>query len=398
MDSFKPNKTDENHYNSLEDILNDPELAESFKPINKASDNINLDQRLIDGFEEINSFIDVHKTAPILTTSNMQELKLYSRLCSILTDESAISMLKIHDRHNILTTETHEANDDFVTHKAAEDIFTLKHVPYNTERASADFIARRKPCKNFAQYESLFKQCQTDLKSGRRKLETFSENKLEEKTYFIVNGVLGYLEKIYDLTKDPKHSKLDGRTYCIFENGTESNLLFRSLGKLLYDNGHIVSSTQEEADLKFNQGLNQQAHINDDDEHMGYIYVVKSKSNDAKISKINNLHKIGYCIGSIEDRIKNAANDPTFLLAPVEIVASYKCYNLNPQKLEAILHRIFKTHCLNIDVSGTDGKGYNPREWFILPSNIINQAINLIITEQITKYHYNSVTCSFELN
>lgn len=399
-------------YYSLNDILNDQELSDSFKIVQKSSVT-SPDQRLIDGFEEINLFIDEHKKIPLLGT-DVQELKLSSRLRSIQQDPQKIIILENYDRHSILAaivtqnTSIPNSLDDIIADyeydifdpAKAEEIFTLKHVPSNIDRASADFIARRKPCKNFAKYEPLFKQCQADLKSGKRKLITFVESKLkQEKTYFVVNGILGYLETIYDLTKNPQNSKLDGRIYCVFENGTESNLLFRSLGKLLYDNGWLVSTTQEEADNKFKQEIGQQdnSSINDNDQHTGHIYILKSKSKDPKISEIENLYKIGYCIGSVDERIKNAINEPTYLNAPVEIITSYKCYNLNPQKLEAILHRLFKPQCLNIDIAGTDSIRYSPREWFILPIKIIMEAINLIDSGEITKYHYDHHNQSFEL-
>ncbi|MGB6129474.1 MAG: GIY-YIG nuclease family protein, partial [Psychrilyobacter sp.] len=117
-------------------------------------------------------------------------------------------------------------------------------------------------------------------------------------------------------------------------------------------------------------------------------YVLTSKSTDERIASIDNLFKIGYSKNEVENRIKNAENEPTYLMAPVSIVTSWKCYNMNPQKLEQLLHVFFGTTCLNIDVIDNTGKRCTPREWFIVPLKVIEQAIELIISGEIIKYRY----------
>jgi hypothetical protein len=220
------------------------------------------------------------------------------------------------------------------------------------------------------------------------------EQNLVPNTFFIVNGVLGYLETVYDLIKD-KNSKFDGRIYCIFENGTESNMLFRSLGKMLYDNGQLVTSSNAESIAEFHQGFNV---ISEDDQSTGYIYILKSKSTNPKIANIDNLYKIGYSTIPVEERIKNAENEATYLMAPVEVVSVYECYNLNPQKFEHIMHTFFARVCLNLDVFGEERKRYNPREWFILPLSVIEQAIALIISGDIINYNFNSKLSLIQTN
>lgn len=302
-------------------------------------------------------------------------------------------MLQEYDRHYLLIQNEALPNSlDYILNSTEfadlidnEDIFTLKHIPLNTERESADFVARRKQCKNFAKYEELFKQCHAEIKSGQRKLMAFSEADLTEKSFFIAKGLLGYLDTIYDLVKD-KSSKLDGRIYSIFENGMESNMLFRSLGKMLYEDGFLVSESQSSDLEAFNRGFE---IINAEDQQSGYIYVLKSKSTDSNIMNIDNLYKIGYSTTPVEERIKNAENEPTYLMAAVEIIAVYQCYNMNPQKFEQLLHKFFSRSCLNLDIFGEHGARYNPREWFIVPLHIISQAIELIISGEIINYQYN---------
>ncbi len=394
----------ESKYNTLDDIFNDSEFGNfvSSKPINPI---ITLDDRLIESFNEINTFIDEHGHEPT-NMRDMNERKLVKRLEGIRSDPKKIVALKSYDKHDLLQIEEKPLEslddilqDDFLANildadSSALGIFDLKHVKHSSERQATDFVSRRKICKNFAKYEPLFKQCQAELKSGARKLIKFNEQNLVPNTYFVVNGVLGYLETVYDLVKD-KNSKFDGRIYCVFENGTESNMLFRSLGKMLYDNGQLVSLSNTESITEFNQGFNV---INDGDKSTGYIYILKSKSTNPKVANIDNLYKIGYSTIPVEERIKNAETEATYLMASVEIVSVYECYNLNPQKFEHIMHTFFAQACLNLDVFGEESKRYNPREWFILPLSVIEQAIDLIISGDILNYSFNSKLSLIQTN
>jgi hypothetical protein len=394
----------ESKYNTLDDIFNDSEFGNfvSSKPINPI---ITLDDRLIESFNEINTFIDEHGHEPT-NMRDMNERKLVKRLEGIRSDPKKIVALKSYDKHDLLQIEEKpiESLDDILQDNFLADIldadssalgiFDLKHVKHSSERQATDFVSRRKICKNFAKYEPLFKQCQAELKSGARKLIKFNEQNLVPNTYFVVNGVLGYLETVYDLVKD-KNSKFDGRIYCVFENGTESNMLFRSLGKMLYDNGQLVSLSNTESITEFNQGFNV---INDGDKSTGYIYILKSKSTNPKVANIDNLYKIGYSTIPVEERIKNAETEATYLMASVEIVSVYECYNLNPQKFEHIMHTFFAQACLNLDVFGEESKRYNPREWFILPLSVIEQAIDLIISGDILNYSFNSKLSLIQTN
>lgn len=391
-------------YLSLDDILDDSDFGEVFsiKPTNPV---ISADDRLIESFNEINKFIDQHGHEPT-NMLDMNERKLAKRLENFRDEPEKSIILKPHDKHNLLQIQEKPIEslddilqDDFLASILGDDssalgIFDLKHVKHSSERQATDFVARRKVCKNFAKYEPLFKQCQTELKSGARKLIKFNEQSLVPNTYFIINGVLGYLETVYDLVKD-KNSKFDGRIYCVFENGTESNMLFRSLGKVLYDNGQIVSSSNAENIAEFHHGFNL---ISEDDQSTGYIYILKSKSTNPKVANIDNLYKIGYSTIPVEERIKNAENEATYLMAPVEIVSIYECYNLNPQKFEHIMHTFFASACLNLDVFGEESKRYNPREWFILPLSVIEQAIGLIISGDIINYNFNSKLSLIQTN
>ncbi len=373
---------------SLEEILkSDPlGLLGEVKAQNRAATE---DERLVASFNEINDFIDMHGMEPAKST-DMNERTLFSRLQGLREHPDKTKALKPYDRYNLLQEVESNSIDDILNNDAfgllsddADTVFELKHVPKHKEIAQADFIASRKPCKEFDKYEILFKECQQDLRDGKRRLVRFNEKFMEEGSFFILKGVMVYLEKIVSAAKD-KHNKMDGRTYCVFENGTESNMLMRSLGRGLYEDGYFVSKHEDRLLDKF-------ANIADADKRSGFIYILKSKSTSEKIQSIKNLYKIGYSTIEVKERIKNAENEPTYLMAPVSVVSIYECYNMNTQKFEQLIHKFFGKVCLNIDIFGNDGQRYSPREWFVAPLDIIEQAIELIISEEIIHYRYDEI-------
>jgi hypothetical protein len=289
-------------------------------------------------------------------------------------------MADINSLDDILNSDTF----GILEKEGEEDIFTLKNVPkIDKERAATDFVARRKKLEDFDKYEELFMQCQKDLKSRKRKLVKFNERYFEKGAFFALKGVLVYLEDIMNLKKDKNH-KLDARTRTIFENGTYSNMLLRSLGKGLYEDGYFVTEHEDKV-------LDKLSQITEDDNQKGYIYILKSLSSDDRISTKRNLYKIGFSTTEVEARIKNAANDPTYLMGEVRTVSAYEVYNVNPHKLEQLIHKFFGNSCLNIDIIDGSGKLHRPREWFIAPLNIIEEAIELIISGEIVNYRYDEI-------
>lgn len=379
----------------LDKIFNDDELnLLNVKP--KTSNNCSADERLIRSFEEINEFIDKNKTLPNSSTDDILERSLFFRLQGILEDETKMKALKPYDKHNLLSVEKDIpdslddifADGEFDLLSDDADIFTLKNVPKQV--AKTDFVARRKSCPNFEEYEEIFRKCQSELKYGIRTLEKFNEKQIEEGQMFVLNGILVYVNKIYHIKKD-KNNKDDGRTHLIFENGTESNMLFRSLGKGLFLNGKHVSNTVEEKMKKFN-------NIQDEDKATGYIYVLQSRSKDEKIKSVRNLYKIGHSETTVKSRIKNAANEPTYLMAPVKIVAEFKTYNMNTQKFEDLLHKFLGECQISIDVFDNNGSRHTPREWFQVPYEVIEQAVKLIITGEVVNYKYDRETKSIQKN
>lgn len=364
---------------------NDPLGLLEVKPVSSSARN--EDERLVASLEEINDFIDKHQREPQKNMKEMQEMQLYSRLKGLRENLEKIESLRSHDRHNLFATagmvevnsiEDILRGDMFGILDDAEDIFTLKHVPQ--EREQAELVAQREPCKEFYKYEHLFKECHADLKAGKRKLIKYNDRFLEEGNFFILKGVMVYLAKIHEAKKD-KFQKIDGRTLCIFENGTQSNMLMRSLGKGLFDDGYAISQHKDKV-------MDKLAGIADEDESTGYIYILKSRSSNPEIQNIDNLYKIGFSKVEVKERIKNAQNEPTYLMAAVSIVSAYECYNMNPHKLEQLLHRFFGLSCLSIDIFDHEGQRHTPREWFIAPLEIIEQTIDMILSGKVIEYRY----------
>lgn len=354
---------------------------------------ITADDRLIASFEEINAFYEQHAREPQKNT-DMNERGLFSRLDGIRNNPSKAEALKKYDRFNLLTSEeVIEINSiddifnsdafDILDTKEDDDIHTLINVPkIDKDRAETDFVARREKFDGFEEYKPLFIQCQQELKDGKRRLVKFNEKFFEEGAFFILKGVMVYLEKIHKVKKD-KHHKLDARTHLIFENATHSNMLLRSFGKGLYEDGYFVSEHEDKV-------LNKLHNITDDDKQNGYIYILKSLSTDDRIATKRNLYKIGFSTTTVETRIKNAKEDPTYLMADVKTMAAYEVYNVNPHKLEQLIHQFFGNSCLDIDIVGDNGKVHRPREWFVAPLEAIEEAIELIINGRIVDYRYDS--------
>ncbi len=366
----------------LLDLINDDDLG--LLDLEKKSVSATPDDRLSESFMEINEFFSLHNMEP-KTGKDIHEHKLASRLKHIRENKEQRDFLTKYDTHNLLRIETKDLDtvsdifeDDDLDLLSIEDssVLNIKNVPQiRQDRSDPDFVAQREICADFDQYEHLFVQTQRELKNGTKILATFVESEMKQGDFFVLGGVLIYLEKVYDPYRG-NSEKINRRTRCIYENGTESNVLLRSLGKRLSDAGYAVKNSPEKMGIE------------DGDSETGYIYVLKSLSSNPRIATTKNLFKIGFSTTSVEDRIKSAEQDPTYLMAAVAIVATYRCFNMNPQRFERLIHRFFNESCLDIEVTDKRGDKYTPKEWFIAPVDVIQQTINLILSGEIVNYVY----------
>lgn len=389
-----------NNKKTLDDIFSDDDFGLlNSKP--KISNVKNEDDRLIDSFEEINSFIDKNAREP--SASSMSEYNLLASLRHFKEDETSKKILKPFDRHNLLgyvemdkpTIDDIFNDDDFGLLDADSDldIFKFNHTPKPQDKAETDFVAQRKPLKEkeFEKYEKMFQTVHQEIREGKRQIQVFKdvETYLKEERFYLLDGLLLYLESVNlkrekeDLGKNTLRRK-DGRTRIIFENATLSNMLYRSLGKSLYNNGKLITEPN-------NQLFIDTECVKEEDIQTGWIYILKSKSDKPEITNIEDLYKIGFSSTLVDERIKNAKNEATYLFSDVKKVATYKVYNRNADKLESLLHRFFAKACLNVDLFDTKGQRITPREWFVVPFDVIEEVIHLILNEKIVNYEYDVV-------
>lgn len=352
------------------------------------------DKRLIESFEEINQFYEKSGREPKLGP-DIGEFMLASRLQGMRNNPGKVKTLLPFDFHNLLKCEENKSitvedilGDDPMNLLVGDDdssIFNLTHVK-KSERIRPDYVSRRTKCLDFESYAALFQTVHDDLKAGRRKLVEFKEENLKEGKFFVLRGILLFLEK-----SDNKETtfefesgtriRSDGRTRCIFDNGTESTMLYRSLYKALLQDGFEVSEYQK---------MEAEHQISDEDKQNGYIYVLSSLSTNPQVANTPDLYKIGCCSGAVSDRIKNAANEPTYLLSDVKIILTARCYNINVFQLEGAIHDFFSKSNISFEVIDKDGNIHHPKEWFIAPLSIIEEAISLIVNDDISKYEYNA--------
>lgn len=357
--------------------------------VNPRSKSVSGDDRLADSFLEINDFYNEHGRVPMVETADINERKLGVRLRAMILDEDKVAKLRNLDTHGLLETAPPPesldqlfSDDKFGLLDDPTGVLTIRNIPKNIKKA--ENIARAHKSKDFAKYEQGFKDIHASLVSGDYiRASISSEDQIQKGRYFVFNGIVAYVE---DRAEDfAANGKNNARLHVIYENGTESNILLRSFARTLYrskEGARIVPS-----DYVTNPDWQE---IADDDEVTGRIYILKSLSEDPRVQDVQDLYKIGFTTGSVEDRIRNAKADPTYLMAPVKIVASYKCLNMNTQKLEHLIHRFFGEVKMDMSIAIAGGSNHAPSEWYAVPLDVLDRAINLIINGEIVHYSYDS--------
>lgn len=391
---------------TLEEILANDRLGllkvEKTKAVRQTKENI-----FVQMYEDIRGFVKTHGREPCAESSSIQEAQLQARLNSLRANPEAISLLKPFDVELKLLdhSETVATQAMRVTHQISEpvppssidqimssallqgnsSIFTIKNIPASTKTQSTnEYQAQRTKCRDFDKFKDLFRLIQQDLDDGIRKtskIEGIAD--IKKGQAFIVGGLIAY---VADVGEKYEHRKghHNARTRVIFSNGMESDLLLRSFGAALYkDKTARAISGAEEGLLFDNQQSGKQA------DKTGIVYVLKSNSSLPQIQTMRAiLHKIGVTSGSVKSRTSNAKNDPTYLLADVELVAEFTLYGLDPKAVEKVLHTFFDQARANISIQDRFGKAVNPREWFTVPVSIIKEALDLMQSGQLAGAEY----------
>jgi len=374
------------------------ELGQELAPV-KAAARTAQEERLIAGFEEILRFVEEHGYAP----QHGEERDIFERLFAVRLDRlrvltEAHPLLLPLDTHGLLqeapslvTTGQGDALDDdallaelgVVGEEGVDDITQLRHVRSFEERKALEDIASRTPCTDFDRFEPLFERVEADLKSGLRKTLRFGRDASVEKgNFFILGGQMAYVAEVGEPVRTP-NGESNARLRVIYSNGTESDLLERSLQRALYKDETGRRITDDDHGPLFGDTLEPDDIVN------GTIYVLRSLSNNSYVVEHRELiHKIGITGGKVETRIANAEKDPTYMLAKVEVVATYKLSNLNRMRLENLFHRIFQGARLELTIEDRFGNPVKPREWFLVPLHVIDEAVKRIQDGSITDYVY----------
>lgn len=375
------------------------ELADFAQPLKKGGRTAR-EERIIAGFEEVQRFVDEHGHVPCHGEGNDIFERLYAtRLDRLRALEECRALLAPLDRQGLLAgaVTTAAPNGDIgddellaeLTGAAGDASITeLRHVRTAAEKRAAEEIANREPCEDFDRFKPLFDAVQTDIDSGARitqpirKDAGFLKTDIREGEFFILGGQTAYVAEVGETFKAP-NGESDARLRVIYSNGTESNLLLRSLQRALYKDDASRRVSEPSAGPLF-------ASENEvDDLASGTIYVLRSKSDNPIVAANREvLHKIGVTGRDVARRIANARLDPTFLMADVEIVATYTLYNINRVKLENLIHRIFAPAQLDIEIKDRFGNPIVPREWFLVPRFVVDDAVERIKDGTITGYIY----------
>lgn len=375
------------------------ELAEYAVPKREGGRSVR-EERIIAGFEEIQRFVEGHGRTP----QHGEDKDIFERLYAVRLDrlramDECRALLAPLDHQGLLSgaeiaqVDSVESMDDEELLAELEgaagpsDITELRHVRSRAEIRAAEEIANRERCEDFDRFQPLFQQAESELKSGIRQTRPFGRDaSVTTGNFFILGGQLVYVAEMGDVFRTP-NGEPDARLRVIYSNGTESNLLLRSLQRALYKDQAGRRLTDPNAGPLFSETWEE------DDIESGTIYVLRSLSSHPFVAEHRELiHKIGVTGGKVESRIANAAHDATYLLAEVEVVASYKLAGVNRTKLEGIFHRIFAPAQLDLTIQDRFGHPVRPREWFLVPLHVIDEVVRRILDGSITDVVYDPKT------
>lgn len=374
----------------------------------KTSSRTPREERIIAGFEDILRFHQTHGRAP----QHGEDRDIFERLYAVRLDQlrklpEAQTLLadldtpKLLAGHEVATVDVDALDEDAllaelgIGDETSEegDITVLRHVRSSTEKRAAEEVADRTACQDFERFRPLFEQVEQDLKSGVRKALRFGRDaSIADGNYFILGGQLAYVAEVGETIKAP-NGENDARLRVIYSNGTESNLLRRSLQRALYKDDTGRRLTEPSMGPLFSD------EVEPEDIETGTIYVLRSKSDHPFVVQHRELiHKIGVTGGKVETRIAGAENQPTYLLAGVEVVASYKLHNVNRVKLEGLFHRVFGSAQLDLTIEDRFGKPVKPREWFLVPLHVIDEVVKRLVDGTLTGVVYDAQAASLVAN
>lgn len=384
--------------------MSDPDLNElaaelaEFAPPEAKGGRSAREERVIAGFEDIQRFTEKYGRPP----QHGEDRDIFERLYAVRLDRLRAlpdwrAMLEPLDHQGLLAAAPAAVAsadegidiDDLAAELAddagADDITVLRHVRTSADKRAAEEIADRKPCEDFETFKPLFERVANDIKTGLRQSRPIEAGNraIEAGDFFVLDGLTLFVAEVGEPLKTTA-GEVDRRLRVIFSNGTESNLLLRSLQRAFYDDpGARRLASPESGQLAFG------GELEADDVESGTIYVLRSLSDHPYVAQHRDLiHKIGVTGGKVETRIANAEHDATYLLAKVEVVATYKLAGINRTRMENLFHKLFAAARLDITINDRFGHPVQPEEWFLVPLFVIDEAVRRIKDGSITSYIY----------
>lgn len=376
------------------------ELSE-FEAPEKAGGRSPREERIIAGFEDIQRFVEQHGRPP----QHGEDRDIFERLYAVRLDrlralEDCRAILEPLDHQGLLrrgegnvisSVETMNEDEMMAELEGVEGVSSiteLRHVRANAERRAAEEVANREVCKEFEKFKPMFDQVTKDLEAGLRITRTirkdagFLKSDIKPGEFFILGGQTAYVAEVGEPIRAP-NGQMDARLRVIYSNGTESDLLLRSLQRALYKDDVSRRISEPSAGPLFS------GEHSKGDLASGTIYVLRSKSNHPLVAANRELvHKIGVTNTSVEQRIAGASLQPTFLMADVEVIATYELFNISRSRLEKLIHRVFEPAKLDIEIKDRFGTPVVPREWFLVPLFVIDEVVERIKDGTITEYFY----------
>lgn len=375
-------------YRSLDEILAEDDdlglLQVTLRPRASRTPDQEKDAQLV---AEVNAFYDRKGRVPDPSSADHDEMRLgviWTRMLSkgaggefadvdrngLLSAASPAKPAEVSWRDEV-EEEAPASLDDIFDDESldvSEALVSIRNVTAAEDRLVVDHRAEFYPCEDFARFAEIFATVQSAIEAGEREVRPINFNeeiRVDEGSFFIRKGLLTYVVEKAEMTA--RAGKHDHRLRIVFSNGLESDPLLSSFRKALADDptaraihrhGFGALDPEWEADKL---------------DLTGTVYVLRSKSKEPAIAEVSNiLLKIGVTTQNVRRRVADARNDPTFLLAPVEIVATYDLINLSWRKVESLLHRFFDVaRPRDLWITDRFGRKVYPREWFyVLPEHV----------------------------
>ena len=376
-----------------------------------------------DRFAALNALLTVDHDSESMTVAELPDpyqhaepvpppRKQYSSLDEIFSDSDALEDLfsDVDDDDN--------ADDSW--------LYDSKPQPTATKKRQVHDIAQMVACPDFEDvYKRLFERCNQLIASKdlvTKRLDSYSTKNVQLGRFFVSKQVTALVAACAYEQKIQSSRKSNFRIKVVYENGTQSEPLNTSfieiinkdeqgslitfetpLGKAFLDS---VEALMEKTSKGWESGTvsgestgagaatSTGAASSEPSEVSGYLYILRSLSTNSVLHRFmqnRDLVKIGFSTTTVDERIENAAHEPTYLCAPVDVIRVYRCHDIDPHKFEQAVHMILGTQRLNVTLTDSSGKKYRPREWFTVSAQTACEVADHILDGTIMQYRIDPV-------